>query len=132
MEDVTNLLKRYDVYEKAELICEQHKLNRGLYNMQERYEVYCNLLMEIFNKMREKKMALEKRKCCKWDDIVKNHELPHDDCFSICEFSHCKKVCEERCDYYRKEIEPLEHSMAELQEAMRVLKEEAEKDRYMR
>lgn len=129
--DAINLLKKYNMYNDAEIECKRLKIDKAPYDMQGYHEVYCRYLSKKWVEIRNKKEMLQKVKCHEWDNIMENSKPAHDDCFFV-NISLSQSICKKLCKYYQDNIEPLEQAMAELSEAQKVLKEAAQKDFYLR
>lgn len=128
--DAVNLLKKYELLEKAERECLQKKIDKSPYDMVGHHNIYCNCLNSKWKELRDKKQQLQKIKCKEWDNIPQKSKPIHD----ACEFAQytISNYCKTICKFYKDEIEVIENAMKELNEAKSVLKKAAETDFYLK
>lgn len=49
--DAINLLKKYNLYDKAECECKRRKISEMPYDMQGHHDVYCQFLSKQYSKL---------------------------------------------------------------------------------
>ena len=129
--DAINLLKKYRLYDDAQIECKRKKIDEAPYDMKGHHEIYCSYLSKKWVELRDKRDKLQKIKCFEFDNIPDSQKPVHDDCFFV-GLSCTNDYCKTKCKYYAENIAGLVQEMNELVEAEKVLKEAAEHDYWLR
>lgn len=129
--DAISLLKKYNLYDSAQVECKNKKISTAPYDMQGHHDIYCKYLSKKWVEFRDKKIKFQEIKCKYLDVIPSGHKPAHDKC-SFVEVTLFKELCSKSCEYYRDEIKPLYDAMNELREAESVLKDAAQRDYWLR
>ncbi len=127
--EAINLLKKYNLYEKAKSQCKREKISEAPYDMQGHHEVYCRYLSEKRIEIRNREAKLQKIKCKEWNNISEDKKPLHDSCMFV-ELSLKNEYCS-KCNHY-KIIQELEQEMEILLAAQRCLEDAADYDAIWR
>ena len=129
--EAINLLKKYNLYERAENECNRLKLDKAPYDMIGHHKVYCQFLNQKWVELRKKRDVLQKLECMELENIEATSKPMHKECYFVC-VSLLEKHCKLKCQYYEEKIVPLEQELEELSQAEITLKKAAEKDFYLK
>lgn len=129
--EAISLLKKYNLYDSAQVECKNKKISTAPYDMQGHHDIYCKYLSKKWVELRDKKIKLQDIKCKYLDIIPSGHKPAHDNC-SFAQKILVKGLCSKSCEYYQYEIKPLYDAMNEIREAERVLKDAAQHDYCLR
>lgn len=129
--DAVDLLKKYNMYDDAQVECKKKKIDKAPYDMQGHHTIYCSYLLKKWIEFRDKKDKLQKIKCKEWENIPKEIKPVHSECFFV-ELSLEDKYCNVKCEYYKNEIKLLGDKMRELSEAQKVLDDASQHDFWYR
>lgn len=99
--------------------------------MQGHHEVYCCFLLNKWAELKKERDIVFKNKCSELANMPERLKPTHDDC-SFAIYSYTKEYCEKKCKYYQDKVLPLTRKMGELNEAIKVLIDAAEKDYWLR
>ena len=127
--DAINILKKHNLYEKAESECEA-KFDRGPYDMRGHHYIYCQYLSNKYSYLKNEVTKLKKIKCVEWSNIQEELKPIHDECvFAIMSLEDI--YCKTKCNLYNK-IREKTNDMEEILKAKEVLKNVAQSDFNLR
>jgi len=124
--DVIDLMKHYNIFDKAEAECRLKKLSTAPYDMQGHHKVYCSHLDKKWVETRNKKDATQDCKCKEWDNVSIKNKPAHKECKYV---HYCiTEYCKNNCIYYVEKIAVLEKEMEKIKGATETLIKAANKD----